>query len=394
MKHIYCLLILFILLLCPMLVSYAETASDITESCLLENGAKETTELHDFQYTTCWKSKKGSDAYLACTIPEEKNASYLYICFAELPDSWHIETKQGEGWIPYQTGSNEFLHVLIPMSGIRQFRIVDTSKKNAQLRINEIYLFSEGELPDWVQRWQPTHEKADLLLLVAHPDDEILFFGGTIPYYTAERNKRVIVAYMTGSNNARSSELLNGLWHMGMRNYPVIGSFFDDYSYKLSDAYEIWPKRYARAYVMELIRKYKPDVMLTHDIDGEYGHGAHKLCADVVQYCVERSANESVFPELAEKHGLWEIKKLYLHLYPENTIRMNWRIPLETMNGKTGLELATEAYAFHVTQQDAWFYVDDEGEYSCAEFGLVHSSVGSDIQKNDFFENIHSHAPN
>ena len=34
-----------------------------------------------------------------------------------------------------------------------------------------------------------------------------------------------VVAYMTYANVARKSELLNGLWHMGLRTYPVIGNF-------------------------------------------------------------------------------------------------------------------------------------------------------------------------
>ncbi len=30
---------------------------------------------------------------------------------------------------------------------------------------------------------------------------------------------------MSYSNTTRRSELLNGLWHMGLRQYPVIGEF-------------------------------------------------------------------------------------------------------------------------------------------------------------------------
>ena len=44
------------------------------------------------------------------------------------------------------------------------------------------------------------------------------------------------------------------------------------------------------------------------------------------------------------------VKKLYLHLGRENTVTMDWRVPLSSMGGKTGLELAQEAYAFHITR--------------------------------------------
>lgn len=256
--------------------------------------------------------------------------------------------------------------------------------------MNEVFVFSDGELPDWVQQWEPTPKKADLLLLVAHPDDELIFFGGTIPTYAVEKNMNVVVAYMSYSNTTRRSELLNGLWHMGLRQYPVIGDFGDVYMRSLDDAYAHWTKRKSRAYITELIRQYKPDVMITHDINGEYGHGAHKLCANVTQYCVEHSGDETFMPESAEKWGTWTVKKLYLHMGRENTILMDWHVPLESMGGKTGLELAQEAYAYHVTQQSTSFTVTDEGRTGNAKFSLVYSQVGEDQIGGDFFENLGS----
>ena len=193
---------------------------------------------------------------------------------------------------------------------------------------------------------------------------------------------------MSYSNTTRRSELLNGLWHLGVRQYPVIGSFADVYMKTLDEAYSRWRKKDSRAYVAELIRQYKPDVMLTHDINGEYGHGAHKLCASVAQYCVERTGDEAFMPESAEKWGTWCVKKLYLHLGRENTVTMDWRVPLSSMGGKTGLELAQEAYAFHITQHKTSFAVTDEGRTSNAKFSLVYSSVGEDCIGGDFFEHI------
>ena len=67
---------------------------------------------------------------------------------------------------------------------------------------------------------------------------------------------------------------------------------------------------------------------------------------------------------------------------------MDWRVPLSSMGGKTGLELAQEAYAFHITQHKTSFAVTDEGRTSNAKFSLVYSSVGEDCIGGDFFEHI------
>ena len=44
-------------------------------------------------------------------------------------------------------------------------------------------IFDDEELPEWVQIWQPSCEKADILIISSHADDEILFFGGIMPTY-------------------------------------------------------------------------------------------------------------------------------------------------------------------------------------------------------------------
>ena len=143
-----------------------------------------------------------------------------------MPETWSVETETDGEWRTLLNGSRDYMHVLLELDGQTHFRIVGDSGKESYLKINEVFVFGDGDLPDWVQRWEPTPEKADLLLLVAHPDDELIFFGGTIPTYAVERGMNVVVAYMSYSNTTRRSELLNGLWHLGVRQYPVIGSTF------------------------------------------------------------------------------------------------------------------------------------------------------------------------
>lgn len=386
-KHIGSIIMAALLcLLAPFCM--AQEARELTSSCVITSPNKKTDSVHDGEYTSFWRSRTGENPYLEFQTPEGEAAQYLYICFAEMPETWSVETETDGEWRTLLNGSKDYMHVLLELDGQTHFRIVGDSGKESYLKINEVFVFGDGDLPDWVQRWEPTPEKADLLLLVAHPDDELIFFGGTIPTYAVERGMNVVVAYMSYSNTTRRSELLNGLWHLGVRQYPVIGSFADVYMKTLDEAYSRWRKKDSRAYVAELIRQYKPDVMLTHDINGEYGHGAHKLCASVAQYCVERTGDEAFMPESAEKWGTWCVKKLYLHLGRENTVTMDWRVPLSSMGGKTGLELAQEAYAFHITQHKTSFAVTDEGRTSNAKFSLVYSSVGEDCIGGDFFEHI------
>lgn len=252
-------------------------------------------------------------------------------------------------------------------------------------------MLSEGDLPDWVQVWQPTEEKADILFLSTHPDDELIFFGGAIPTYAVEQQRKVVVAYFTRSNTTRSSELLNGLWHMGVRTYPVIGNFKDSYAKNLKAAYKTaGGKGKVNEWIVGLYRQYKPEVVVTQDTNGEYGHKQHMMIADAAQNCIALAANEDEFTASTIAYGTWQVKKLYLHLYPENQITFDWTVPLKSMNGATGIELAEEAYTLHKTQASSGMSVTETGtKYDNRVFGLAFTTVGEDVRKDDFLENIY-----
>ncbi|MBR1709081.1 MAG: phosphodiester glycosidase family protein [Clostridia bacterium] len=369
-------------------IGLAEQAEDITALCEITSPGKTTDTVHDGLYTSFWRNREMKEGYLEFRVPEGKTARWLYICFGEEGNQWEIQHDISGRWETLLSGQYDYAHVLLDLGSETHFRLVETSGKKAQFKINEVYVFGDGILPDWVQQWEPSLEKADILLLAAHPDDELLFFGGTIPDYGVERGTKVAVAYMSYSNTTRKSELLNGLWSMGIRNYPYIGTFHDSYSSTLEDAYSRWNKQKVDAYVTELIRKVKPAVLLSHDVNGEYGHGAHKLCADAAVRCAENAGNPDFYSDSAEQYGVWTVQKVYLHLAKEGTIFMNWRVPLSSQEGRTGLEAAALAYTYHVTQQTTRFEVTDEGKNSCAEFGLVYSLVGPDEVGDDFLEHI------
>lgn len=256
------------------------------------------------------------------------------------------------------------------------------------MRIAELALYTAGELPDGVYDWQPPLLKADLLVVSAHCDDELLFFGGTIPYYAGEQGLAVQVAYMANGDRARVDEALNGLWHCGVRNAPVFLPLPDAYTDTLRDALIRWNEQTTVDLLVSLIRRFRPEVIVTHDPNGEYGHGAHMASAYYMQIAVPFAADEALYPGSETRYGAWQTQKLYLHLYPENAITMDWTIPLESFGGKTALQVANEAYHMHVSQLGYHRNVFGSGEYSSARYGLAFSAVGADEAKDDFFEHV------
>lgn len=308
-------------------------------------------------------------------------------------------------------GENGFLHQFLDLEAAfgHAPEAVTLTFDSGDAKLAEVYAFTAGEVPGWVQKWEmPLEGGADLVLFSTHGDDEQLFFTGMLPYYAGEMQYGVQVVYMTGHRNMsvrRSHEMLDGLWAVGVTNYPVFGPFGDYNSTSKAAAYQTYRnKNISRddilSFVVENVRRFRPKVAVGHDLDGEYGHGMHMIYAELLCEAAEIAMDREQFPESAETYGVWDIPKTYLHLYPENQIRMNWDIPLESFDGMTAYEVTKElGFPCHVSQQSYYSYyfsgkhlASEITVNSPCEFGLYRSTVGEDVLRQDFFENLTTYA--
>jgi hypothetical protein len=103
----------------------------------------------------------------------------------------------------------------------------------------------------------------------------------------------------------------------------------------------------------------------------------------------DESAAPGSYLEAAQKLPAFRTSKVYLHLWPENAVHMNWDKPLARFGGKTAFEMAVEGFACHASQQQ-WFQVGRKGVFDCMAFGLYYTNVGADTRSDDpdFFEHI------
>jgi hypothetical protein len=203
--------------------------------------------------------------------------------------------------------------------------------------------------------------------------------------------------------------MLKGLWAVGVRNYPVFGPFEDFLRETLNETYKEYAARGVsktdiQEFVITQLRRFKPQVVVGHDINGEYYHGMHMVYTDSLRKVLDLSGDATQFTDSAEKYGVWDVPKTYLHLYDQNKIVMDYDTPLESWDGLTAFEV-TQKYGFtcHKSQHWTWFYRWIYGSgieitkasqiktYNPCLFGLYRSTVGEDVLKNDFMENIVSY---
>ena len=256
------------------------------------------------------------------------------------------------------------------------------------------------------------------MLITSHSDDEQLFFAGVLPYYAIEKGVQVQVVYVVNhfDTHERPHEQLDGLWAVGVKNYPIIPEFPDVYA-------ESTDREVAKAdalaafgslgytfddfveYFTECLRRFKPLIVVSHDLNGEYGHGTHVVCADALIEAIKCSPDSGKCLESSGTYGTWVVEKAYLHLYEENQITLDIDKPLDSLGGKTAFQVSQEGFKHHKSQLWTWFKAwmlgtDDEPitkasqieDYTPGKYGLYFTKVGNDTGKGDFFENVKTHA--
>lgn len=346
-------------------------------------------------------------AHLTLEYKEGIGSLYLSFLYAYGPYSI-INNDTGA---VYTAGTDLFIHEFVDLTDCfgAAPSSVTISFENGPARLNDLDVFTEGEVPSSVQKWEhPKDGEIDLILFATHSDDDQLFFAGLLPYYAVERGYEVLVVYLTDHHNTagfRVHEILAGLWAVGVKTYPILGNFedFGDAT-TLETAFAKFEKLgHSRdemtEFVVEQLRRFKPMVAVGHDFKGEYGHAQHLVYAQLVADAVERSNDAEFSPETAQQYGLWDVPKTYIHLYKENQIVMDWDQPMANFDGMTPFEVSkTLGFAAHASQQKGWgwYYEGKDSateieKYSPCEYGLYRSTVGEDLEKNDMFENLNSH---
>lgn len=395
-----CTAILIVSPLLPLPSVSAAEATDVTSvSNVVTSGFYNPPVVLDGSYRDYTNAYNGATV----TASNENGIAYVYFIFESPATEFTVEdTEKGE---KRTFGGCGMIHELLDLE--KAFGYAPKAIRidlDFQIAVSEIYLFSSGELPDWVQVWEAPLTESDMLLLVSHSDDDQLFFAGLLPIYAGEQGLKVQVAYFTNHNDVanRRHELLDGLWHTGVRNYPIIAEFPDLYSESYDGA--LWA--YANAgyekqdftdFVYDLIQSTRPLVVVTHDIEGEYGHGTHRLCAAATIDALNKASAPDKHGDI---DGKWNIAKLYIHLYEENKLTLDIDRPLSAFGGKSAFKVSQEAFEYHISQHWTWFYGWLYGNgtditlstqittHSPREYGLYYSAVGMDTGHSDLFENL------
>ena len=230
----------------------------------------------------------------------------------------------------------------------------------------------------------------DLMIVVAHPGDEYLYLGGVLSNYVTQKKYTALVVYMTSLDETQRYEARAALKKLGVTTEPVFGGFANVDSDSTETIKKAWDEQAVHRFLTSVIRQYRPLIVFSHDLRGEYGNAAHMVTARSVWQAVLAAANTRSGRESYAQYGVWQVKRLFLHLYKgDTTVSINRSAPLSALNNRTAVEVEADLYESFSAQ---YRYPLDVGDpvYGRADYGLVTS--GPDVktlpQNGDFFSGV------
>ncbi|MEE9249303.1 MAG: PIG-L family deacetylase [Dehalococcoidia bacterium] len=148
------------------------------------------------------------------------------------------------------------------------------------------------------------HDRLRVLGVFAHPDDETFCAGGTLAKYAAAGAETMVVSFTRGDagqirdthaatrhtlGKVREQELYQACKHLGVQHAACLD--YGDGNLKDVD----W--RTLLGHVVQTIRTFRPDVVLTFGHDGAYGHPDHMAISVATTEAYKLAGDAEQFPE-------------------------------------------------------------------------------------------------
>lgn len=260
------------------------------------------------------------------------------------------------------------------------------------------------------------------LYVAAHPDDENT---RVIAYLANEKLVRTAYLSMTrgdGGQNLIGTEkggllgLIRTQELLAARRIDGGEQFFSralDFGYSKSpeEALQFWNKEKVLADVVWVIRKFRPDVILTRFTPEFGGHGHHRASAILAEEAFYAAADSTRFPEQLQYVSTWQPKRLLWDAWRQALVRDSIDVATlpvvdvgdyNPLLGKSYLEISAESRSMHKSQgfgargyRGSWeeFFLHTSGDPAGRDLfsgiDVSWSRVPGGENLSALFENIH-----
>ena len=299
-----------------------------------------------------------------------------------------------------------------------------------------------GDTVDWGALDHPHR----MLLVHAHPDDEVIGTGGTMAKYAAEN---ALVTLVTCTLGEEGEIVLDDLKHLGSTQDDQLGQHrigelaaacealgVKDHRFlggagrwrdsgMMGEATNERPNSFWKADLAEasrdlvaIMRETRPQVVITYDENGGYGHPDHIQAHRVTVMAADLAGEPTFEPRLGEP---WQPAKLYYHSIPRSQFREGMQAlkdrgidpgfgdeepsfivddeavttSIDTVDQLSAKIAAMRAHASQIAVNDVFYAMADGGGramFAQETFRLMRGEIGQtgpDGREDDVFSGVH-----
>ncbi len=209
-----------------------------------------------------------------------------------------------------------------------------------------------------------------VLYIAAHPDDE----NTALLTYLA-KGRKLRAGYLsltrgTGGQNLigqelgdalsiiRTQELLAARRVDGTEQYFTRALDFG-FSKTPEETFAIWDHQAVLADMVWVIRRFRPDVLVTRFAPTGGGHGHHSASALLSKEAFEAAADPTRFPEQLAHHPVWRAKRLLWNAYRWDGPQQSSKVQVDVgqydpLLGKSYAELSAESRSMQRKISNSW----------------------------------------
>lgn len=344
-------------------------AADLTEQCVLTPSGDDADKAYRVTdaYTESYL-ELSEDKPFSITLPAGASAQGLYLEWFDLPGDYTIEQYDAAGTLLSSAERQPFVNCYFPLdASAASVKIVC----NRAAFLSSVHVYGEGTLPATVQLWEPTLTQADLLFIGATPDAAVTDFYALLALYTVEHQIPTVLTVLEKESRTEQGDLLAGLWRMGVKNYPVFGTFsaLNNDSYKRVRGW--WGVSATHSFIQDQLEAYGEKIVVTHENSENAFNAAAQYTAEVVMENTEDAADDYE-----------NIQKVY-YVSPTGQTAIDLEQVLITFDGASLLDVANYAYRMNADMRRFHKTLSPS-----AAFTLAYSAVGEDTTAGDLLENI------
>lgn len=320
--------------------------ADLTSGCsvtLPERSAAFESRLTDDNYNS--RISFNADESLALTLPS--GAKGLYIGWYAAPEAATIESLDASGTVIQSVvATPDLLNDYYPLpekcAGVR----VISEQKYA---ISEMRVYDTETAPDALCVMSAQQGPVKVMVVLAHTADESYYFGSLLPYLSGGD---AALAFLSSENRQMQQQTIEAMYALGSRTQPVFGSFpYYPSAIEFKKLYTYIDKTEVNNWLIQTIRRYQPDTIITHAAIGEDAEGMHELTAHHVLLAVDLAADASKEYVSEKAYGVWQVHAVYQHLTDGTSALYDTNAPLAAFGGQSAVALAQAAFDGYTTYQ-------------------------------------------